>query len=583
MANDRIIPNAESSDLPTFTIYSGGTELSGVYQVAGFYSLKQVNKISMAKIVILDGDAASEDFPISNSEDLIPGKDIEIHAGYHNEEELVYKGIIIKHGIKIRKDKPSLLEIEARDVGVKLTIGRKNKFFYESTDSDNIELILGDYSDLTSDIESTTVQYPEQVQYNTTDWDYIVTRSEANGMLVFLNDGEIAIKKPKISEPVLSLIYGSTILEFESYMDARNQLASILTKSWDYASQEIIEGEAEDPSIEEQGNFSASDLAEVIGLSNYDMVHSGALPDEEIGEWANAGMVKSRLSKIRGRVSFQGFSAINPGETIELSGVGERFSGKAFVAAVSHQLNANNWVTNVEFGISPEWFSKQQNDIQSPMAGGIIPPIQGLHIGVVTQIHEDPNGEHRVLVKIPIISTEEDGIWARYTTPDAGENRGIYFKPEVSDEVVVGFLNNDPRNPIILGSMHSSALASPIEDAEENNEKGIITRGELKLLFDDDTNNILLSTPNGNEILLSEDAGAITIVDENDNKIELSSSGILIESASDVNIKASGDVNIEGTNISMAATSQLTAEGSSGAELSSSGQAVVKGSLVQIN
>ena len=56
-----------------------------------------------------------------------------------------------------------------------------------------------------------------------------------------------------------------------------------------------------------------------------------------------------------------------------------------------------------------------------------------------------------------------------------------------------------------------------------------------------------------------------------------------MESAGDITIKASGDVNIEGTNINVKANAQLTAEGGSGAELSSGAVTVIKGSQVQIN
>ena len=583
MANERTIPISAPADLPTFTIYLDGKEMNGIYQVFNINTLKQVNRIPVANILLKDGDVAKEDFEISNLDDFLPGAEIEIHAGYHKIEEIIFKGIIIKHGLKIKKGKPSYLEIEAKDEAVKLTVGRKNKFFYDSKDSDIIQEIIGEYPRSSSNIKGTTVNHKELVQFYTTDWDYIVTRCEANGMLVFVDNGEIAAKKPELGNPALTLVYGSTILEFESVIDARNQLESIVARSWDYAKQEMIESDAQDPGYALAGDLDTATLSGVIGLGKYDLIHSGNLHDEEISSWADAAMIKTKLSKIRGRVSFQGYPSIKPGNTIELKGVGNRFNGNLFVSGVSHQINKSNFVTNVEFGISPEWFSEKQKDIQAPMAGGIIPPIQGLQIGKVTQIHEDPDGEHRVKIRIPVISTEEEGIWARYASPDAGDGRGIYFRPEVDDEVVIGFINNDPRYAVVLGNLHSSALPTPIDEAEENNEKGIVTRGGMKLVFDDNKKNIMINTPNGNEILLSEDEKIIRLTDENSNKIELSSSGILMESNKDITIKAQGDVTVESTNITLKASAQIKAEGSSGAELSSSGSAVIKGAVVQIN
>jgi uncharacterized protein involved in type VI secretion and phage assembly len=184
---------------------------------------------------------------------------------------------------------------------------------------------------------------------------------------------------------------------------------------------------------------------------------------------------------------------------------------------------------------------------------------------------------------LPIIDSENDGVWARLTSMDAADSRGWVFRPEINDEVIVGFLNGDPRDPIILGSLFSSAKPSPLPPEEENKIKGYVSRSEMKFTFDDDKVIVTTETPNGNKIILSDDEGSILIEDENGNKIEMSSDGITIESAKDINIKASGDVNIEGVNISVKAQSQFKAEGSAGAEMSTSGQAKVKGSIVMIN
>ena len=70
-------------------------------------------------------------------------KEIEIHAGYYSDEKVIFKGIITCTGIKLNQNRPSVLTIECKDEAVKLTIGRKNKYFYESTDSDVVEEIAG--------------------------------------------------------------------------------------------------------------------------------------------------------------------------------------------------------------------------------------------------------------------------------------------------------------------------------------------------------------------------------------------------------------------------------------------------------
>lgn len=158
-----------------------------------------------------------------------------------------------------------------------------------------------------------------------------------------------------------------------------------------------------------------------------------------------------------------------------------------------------------------------------------------------------------------------------------------FFRPEIGDEVVLGFLNGDPRDPVILGMLNSSAKPAPITAADDNHEKGLVTRSEMKLVFNDDEISVKLETPKGNILTVSDQEGAILLEDENGNKITMNADGITLESAADVNITASGDVNIEGTNINVSASAQFKAEGSAGAEVSSGATATLKGSLVQIN
>lgn len=581
MNNSGVIKTSQSADLVTHKLLIEGEELSKTYQVKSIVIQNEVNRIPMAQIVLVDGEASERDFKLSNEELLIPGKKIEITAGYHNDEETIYKGIIIKHSIKI-KGGASLLIIECKDETVKLTIGRKSKYFYDVKDSEAFEEIIDAYG-LEKEVEATNFSHKELVQYNTSDWDFIVSRAQANGKLCFVENGKIKISKPDLtSTSVETVTFGATLLDFDAEMDARNQFAKVSSYSWDYTNQELVEIEAKDPSVSLNGNLTSSDLAGIIELENLELRHGGTITEVELQDWADAKLLFQKLSKIRGRAKFQGIPAVKPNTIITLEGVGDRFNGKAYITGVFHEITEGNWTIDAQFGLNPEWFSETY-DIHTPTGSGILPAIKGLHVGIVSQLEEDPNGEDRILVKIPIINNEEQGIWCRVASPDAGENRGIFFRPEIEDEVIVGFVNEDPNNAIVLGMLHSSGKPAPIVASDDNHQKGIVTRSEMKVLFDDEKKSIGIETPAGKKITLDEDQGVIIIEDENSNVITIDSAGIKMESAGNIELIATGDVTIEGTNVSIKANAQFKAEGNGGVEMSSSATAVVKGSLVQIN
>lgn len=582
MAGERSIPSEQSKTVVTSTILSNGVAVAKTYQILSTVVSKEINRIPSATIMIVDGDPAGQSFNVSNQADFEPGKELEIKLGYRGSEETVFKGIVVKHAIKTRK-KNSMLLIECRDKSAKMTAACKSHYFRETKDSDAIEQLIDAYG-LDKDIEATTIEHKQLVQYNCTDWDFMLCRADANGLLCFANDGKIKVAKPDFgAASVLSVQFGATIHELDAEIDARLQYKSVKGSMWNYTDQELLDNvEAEEPSLPSAGNLDGADLANVLGEEGFVLYHSGKIEEPELQQWVNAKMMKHRLAKIRGQVRIDGTAAVSPGQIIELNGVGERFEGKLFVTAVRQQYENGNWQTSIQFGVRPEWFTETFN-VQQPLAGALLPAIEGLHIGTVTKLESDPDGEDRIMVRIPVIHKEDEGAWCRVSSLDAGKERGMFFRPEIEDEVVVGFLNSDPRHGVVLGMLNSSALPAPITASDDNHEKGYVSRSKMKMVFNDDKKSLNIETPAGNKIEITEDEEKILIQDQHGNKLTMNEDGIVIESIKDIKLKASGDVKLEGTNMNMKGSAQTKVEGGSGAELSSGGATNVKGSMINLN
>ncbi len=581
MNNSGVIKTSKSADLVTFKVLIDGKELSKVYEVKSISVSKEVNKVPTAKIILLDGEASQRSFVLSEEQLLIPGKKIEITAGYHSDEETIFKGIVLKHNIKIRENSSQLI-VECKDEAVKMTVGRKSKYFYDSKDSEIIEKLIGTYK-LSKDVESTSIKHKELVQYNASDWDFMVMRAQANGKLCFIDDGKITVSKPNVSQSeVETITFGATLLDFDAEIDAKHQMKKVSSYAWNHADQELLEIAGKDPSVSLNGNLSSSDLSKTIALDNLQLKHGGAITNAELQNWADAKWLFQQLAKVRGRARFQGIPSVKPNTILKLEGVGDRFNGKVYVTGVSHNISEGNWTVNAQFGLDPKWFSENY-PVHSEPASGLLPAINGLQVGVVSQLQDDPDKEDRILVQIPIIDHKEQGIWCRVASLDAGKERGYFFRPEIGDEVIIGFINEDPNDAVVLGMLHSSAKPAPIKADDKNHEKGLTTRSKMKILFNDEKKSIEISTPIGKKITLDEDQKYIVIEDDHKNKITMNGDGIKMESPNNIELKATKDVNIEGMNVNVKANAQFKAEGSAGAEVSTSAIAVLKGSLVQIN
>ena len=582
MAAPRTIPTSRPQTVVTFVVKVNEKEIPLKYKAEAIIINKEVNRIPSARLVFVDGNSSEEKFEASNDSLFVPGNAIEIQAGYQSDNHVLFTGIIIKQSVKIRSNN-SILTIECRDKTIKATVGRKNKYYTDGVkDSDVISTILRPYG-LQADIETTEVTHKELIQFESTDWDFIVSRADVNGRICLVEDGKITIKKPALSDaPVLSLVFGATIIELDAEIDARHQFKSVKAKSWGSDDQAVTETDAANPGISMNGNLSSSQLADVIGLNEYVLKHGGAVEEAELQSWGKALWSKHQLAKVRGRVRFKGIHTVKPGNIIELTGVGDRYNGKSFVSAVQHFISAGDWQTDAQLGISPEWFSHEQ-EIMAPPASGLLPAISGLQVGKVTQLENDPEGRERIKVYLPIINNDEQGTWARVSTLDAGNERGSFFLPEVGDEVIVGFINDDPRDAIVLGMMNSSAKPAPLQAEDTNHKKGFVTRSKMKMIFDDEKKSFTLETPVGKKIVVDEDAKLIKLEDENGNKLVMDSNGISIESCKEIKMKATTDFKLESVNAEVKASAALKAESSASAEVKTSGMMTIKGSMVQIN
>jgi Rhs element Vgr protein len=589
--SDRTIPTQSTYDAVTFKLFSEGKDITNNYDVLSWVVDRLVNRVPTARVVLRDGSTSDETFSASQGNDLVPGKKLEIAVGHDSNDRSIFQGLIIKQALKVGADGNSTLTLDCKDATVKLTIGRHSRYFTDSTDSDAIETIVGQYSGISKNIGSTPVKHPEIVQYYATDWDFILSRIEMNGQILLADSGKLMTKTPNTSgKPLITLTYGANLLEFETEMDARSQYQAVKAKSWNYTKQSLIEAESVEPSVNAQGNLSGKDLAQVMGLSTWEMSHSGLVQEQELKAWADAQMLKSRLAKIQGRVKTKGYADAKPDSLIKLAGMGDRFNGLAYVSGIRHEVRGGTWDTHMQLGLSPQWFYQDADIVERP-ASGLLPGVNGLQIGVVVQLKDDPTGEDRILVKVPTIDSKANGSWARVATLDAGKKRGSFFRPEIGDEVLIGFLNDDPRDPIVLGMLNSSAKPAPLKASDDNHQKGFFTRSELKVTFDDDKKVICLETPGGNKVTLSDDAKGIALEDQNGNTLTLNDKGIVIKSPKDITLEATGkltlkatqDTSIEGLNVSAKANAQFKAEGGAGAEVSTSAIAILKGSLVKIN
>lgn len=573
--------NDSNNTILDFKVFIDGNNLTEVADVIAIGVHKQFCKIPTAEVVLHYGSMLNNEYIDVQNDFIAIGNEIEIV--YNDGDLSIFKGVIVKKSVSV-SNKKSLLKLTAKNNAYKMTQNRYNHVFAEKKDSEIIEDIIKKYS-FDCDIDSTSYTNETDTQYNCSDWDFINIKAERNSLLIFADDDKITVKQPKVSSATLAINGYNSIIDFDAQLDGRTAFTDYKATSWNYNSQERQEVEQPNSSSNfTQGSQQTKELAEKLNNDSFNInINSYFADNELIAKKANAAIMRNNLSRIIGKVKLYGLSEIKPGDTVEFSGIGDSFNGNAFVTEVAYDFVGGAWSTSIGFGMEETSYYWSYDDVNAAPAAELSPAVNGLQVGKVVALEGDPTDEFRIKVALPCFEGDPAEVWARVASPDAGKERGYHFFPEIDDEVVIGFIDQNPNNPIILGALFSNKLPAKQPLSDNNNVKGLYLKSGIKMEFNEEYKIITIETPGSNKLIMNDKDSIFEITDANGNKIVMDNQGINIKSAGKITLEAYTDLSIKGVNMTAEASASLKASGSANAEISSSGVLAVKGSLVQIN
>lgn len=314
--------------------------------------------------------------------------------------------------------------------------------------------------------------------------------------------------------------------------------------------------------------------------------------------------------------------------------------GKYAIESIFHTIEASEQSVSYQ----NSFICRPEDKVSYPPAREK-PMINGLQTAVVIggdagEAQHDASGRVKVQFHWDNVGGDSPSCWMRVAQGMAGSGLGMQFIPRVGDEVLVSFVNNDPDQPIITGSVYNSKNVPPYNELNSS-QSGIKTQlGETanEIRFDDKADNEQLyfhaakdhvtevennltqtitaeysSTTEKAITVVGNDAYSLTIaktltekakeinITADDkitltvggNSIELSTSGIAITcdkfsvsssgaaeiSGSSLSLSSDAALDISaGSNLSASASAQASLSGDAGVKVSSSAQAEVSGS-----
>ena len=510
-----------------------------------------------------------------DADSLAPGKSVKIAARHTSDEKPIFDGEIVE----LEPDFQSatqILTVRAFDRLHRLARGQHMRSFQNVTDGDLVTKLAQEVG-LKAHSAPTNQVHPYVFQNNQTNLAFLRDRAAALGYLLYARGDTLYFEPPKPEGAPIPLEWGATLGEFRPRLTTIGQSSEVTVRGWDPATRQEIIGHAKKgqgaPSIGEQQ--SGGDLAQ--GAFHVDAQSQGVI--RPVRSQAEADALAQALADQRASrfIEAEGVCAGNPaviaGSSVQISAVGDRFSGAYFITSATHIYSAQSGYST-HFSISGLHPSTLLSVLQPQHIGATAAPHHtlGLVIGIVTD-NSDPLNQGRVKVKYPVLTADHASDWARVVAVGAGFDRGIQFVPEVNDEVLVGFEMGDIHHPYVIGGLWNGQDQPPGSDATSGGKvvrRWIASRSGHTIIFDD-----------------SDSGGGITLIDSSQTSISFDAQNkkLTISSQGDLEINAMGNLLLEASqNLTLkSAQGQVEIQGATGAKVESNATVDIKGALINLN
>lgn len=391
--------------------------------------------------------------------------------------KVLFEGVVVVLGFEVRRGVKELT-VRIKHTLQRLVSTHRSQVFAKQSDRQIIEHLFGTHKIPVKINQGLDVHHEQMVQCACSDWDFVRARLAASGVWLLPVGREVTIALPKLASRTHHTLSATQVIQdmlieeatwtFTSLAQPKN----IYVASWDIAQQKMSPPKQGKAVSLGSGALDAAKLP-ALDSSTWALSHSVPLESAEQAALVNGKILAQHAVGIQGRFIVNGHSNVALGETLELKGFGGGLDGMGIITGVEHRFSANEreWRTTLSLGLDTV------REVDAPM----VPKACGVYAGVVDSFEQDSKTHwNRIRVRVPALGLN-GSLWARLTSPYASKDSGFCFYPEPGDEVVLGFFEDDPRYPVILGATHNPKKPAPFVPSQDNPRKGVVlVHGEQK-------------------------------------------------------------------------------------------------------
>ncbi|MGI4853928.1 MAG: phage baseplate assembly protein V [Janthinobacterium lividum] len=368
----------------------------------------------------------------------------------------------------------------------------------------------------------------EYVQYNETDWQFLLRVADDHGGWISTGLGETEVRDSFDAAVPLIFRDHSGLLEF--HIEGQLRPAKIAAAHYDTATfqSSVLPGETKTPQFEQPGQAMASAVQSgsssqaLLGFSS----RSRSMTNADLQTRAQFDAERAQ----GGAVTAGGVSrtlGLAAGGSVDVQNLGDA-NGTWNLVEVTHTWTQQEYSNTFRATPWKQWRHPH------PPPRTAAPGVQVAR--VVSNV--DPDQRGRLVVSL--FWQGNALLLAPMASLHCGAGFGWAITPEVGDEVLVSFQDADPERPIILGSLWNAMhqpprdqFATGDESIDSNNYvKRLVTKSGIRIHLTDTPGkqSISFATPTSNHLILSE------------NVAETGRPAIGMETQGDIILRAAGRV-----------------------------------------
>ena len=448
------------------------------------------------EFTIVVNDTAIDDFTgqvMKNSKDLL-GENITIHFHHHGSIVQSFKGIIAN--IRNRKDEGGghgRLYISGFAPSIILENGKDCQSYENKTLPEIIAEATTEYPQEakvnTEGMINTKYKIPYVVQYKESDYRFISRLARRYGEFFYYNGTQLIFSNE--AQNTVELSEGDDMMDVEFELMIKPQNFTYLSYDAEKAGTE--QKKTQEVHLQDKVNpfqFAAIKASNKVFTKVPEMPYV-AIPEQFRGDYLKDVVRREKesreqLMQVRGR-------SRNPkvriGGFVKLKDINGKPMETYRVIDIKHYQSGDEYYN--EFIAIPDVYIAYYYDEEAL-------PRAEQQIARVTD-NNDPKGLGRVRVQfIWQEKYQAQTPWIRVVQPHAGADKGFYFIPEIGEEVLVDFEDQNAERPFVIGANYNGKEYSPFYN-QNNDIKAIQTRSGHRLIFTEEES-ILLSDKNGNTL-----------------------------------------------------------------------------------